>query len=95
MEKIIDAILTALGVGILISGWQRLKSELPKPTQDKQVTRVDYLSGNYERELRERDRKLTSNRRQGAAFLGLGTGFLVAGLYLLAQIFEDEQPGDE
>jgi len=95
MKKIVDSILAVLGIGILINGWQRMKSDLPKPTQEKQVTRVDYLSGNYERDLRERDKQLTSTHRQGAAFLGLGTGFLVVGLYLLADMLAEEEESEE
>ena len=90
MSKIIDVVLAALGVGIIVNGWQRFQETLPKPTQDKQVTRVDYLSGNYERELKERDSKLTHNRRVGKTYFGLGAGLVVAGLYLLAQVLEPE-----
>lgn len=88
MKKLIDGLLTVAGVAALLEGWRRFKTDLPKPTQDKQVTRTDYLSGNYERELSERDEEIKSQHRRGVAFLGAGVGFLLAGVYMLARIIK-------
>ncbi len=83
MRKIIDMVLTILGLAALFEGWRRLQINEPKPTQDKQVTKTDYASGNYQRQLEERERRNRLNKRWGMTYIGAGFGFLLAGIYLL------------
>lgn len=87
MKKFFDALFSVLGIAALLEGWRRLKKDVPKPTQRKQVTRTDYESGNYQRELDRRENELRSNRRWGMTLFGSGVGFLIAGLYMLVTIF--------
>ncbi len=86
MNKIVDLILSVLGLAALYEGWRRFRSGVPKPTQEKQVTRTDYLSGNYQDKLDKREKRLKSNKYQGTAYMGIGLGFLVAGIYLLLRL---------
>lgn len=86
MDKLLDFILSVLGLGVLYEGWRRFQSGVPKPTQNKKVTRADYLSGNYQEQLDEREDQLRSNKKQGLAYMGFGIGFIVASVYLLFRL---------
>lgn len=90
MEKVLDGILFFLGIGALVYGLRRYRTQKPKPTENKQITREDYLSGNYERELRNRQDQLQHDHRLGVLYIGVGVGLFLSGVYLLGRIGRTE-----
>ncbi len=86
MDKLLDGILSLLGVGALLYGLRRYRTSRPKPTVNKQVTRVDYLSGDYERQLQDRETKLRRDHRLGGLYIGVGVGLFLSGLYLMSRL---------
>ncbi len=86
LEKILDGILSILGVGALIYGLRKYRKTRPKPTANNQVTRVDYLSGNYERQLQEREKQLRRDHQLGGIYMGVGVGLFLSALYLVSRL---------
>ncbi|MFB6356590.1 MAG: hypothetical protein ABEJ65_08755 [bacterium] len=85
MKKILNSILAVLGLGALVKGVLDLRSEVPKPTEDEQITRVDYLSGKYEEALNERNQEIEKSRRQAKWLVTAGMALLTGGLFVVAE----------
>ncbi len=85
-RTLFDALLAAGGLFTILKGWQYYTRSLPKPTDTDQVTRTDYISGNYERDLREREKTLRTNRFRGRLFVLGGIGLVGAGVFFLSRV---------
>lgn len=85
-RTLFDALLAAGGLFTILKGWQYYTRSLPKPTDTDQVTRTDYISGNYERDLREREQILRTNRFRGRLFVLGGIGLVGAGVFFLSRV---------
>lgn len=85
-RTLFDALLAAGGLFTILKGWQYYTRSLPKPTDTDQVTRTDYISGNYERDLREREQTLRTNRFRGRLFVLGGIGLVGAGVFFLFRV---------
>jgi hypothetical protein len=90
MKKITQVILTAVGIGAIVNGWRQLQSEKPKPTEERDVTRIDYLSGDYQRELEERESELQRSQARGKWSVAAGAALLAGGVTLLLETVIDE-----
>lgn len=86
LRTLFDALLAVLGLFTIIKGWQSYTRTLPKPTETDQVTHTDYLSGNYERDLEEREKTLHKNRLRGRLFVLGGIGLVGTGVFFLSRV---------
>ena len=89
-EKIVDGCIAGIGVVALVEGWRRLRQQPPKPTDEDEFTRVDYLSGEYQRAFEEREQVRTRNEQQGKWCLVGGAAFLAGGVALLTHTIMEE-----
>lgn len=74
-----------LGAAAVIKGWQNYHAEPPKLTEDDSVTHTDYISGNYQRDLEERQELINSYRTRGRWLVITGSTLVLGGLYMLGQ----------
>lgn len=95
-KNYLNSLLTLLGLAAIINGWNRYTESLPKPTEDDQVTRTDYISGNYKRDLEERRELIEKNRMRGRLFVMVGTSLVLTGAVMISKtlVSEDLQNGD-
>jgi len=85
-RTLFDAFLAALGLFTILKGWEYYTRSLPKPTETDQVTHTDYLSGNYERDLQQREETLQKNRFRGRLFVLGGIGLVGTGVFFLSRV---------
>lgn len=94
MKKFIQTILALIGVGAIYKGWDSLQTEMPKPTEDQEFTRIDYLSGDYKDALDRRERELEESEKKGKWYLAAGAALLAGGVTLLAEAIIESSEGD-
>jgi len=94
MKKIMQAILAAVGIGAIYKGWESLQSDMPKPTEEREITRIDYLTGEYQEELEQREHELERSHKQGKWYLAAGAAFLAGGMTLLAEAIIERKASD-
>lgn len=84
MKRLLELILFVLGGISVVLGIRFFqKDPPPKPTEEDQVTRVDYLSGQYQDALEDREQSIRSQQKQGGWIGGAGLSLLLTGLFLL------------
>lgn len=85
ISHLVNSIVPVLGAAAVFKGWQQYNDEPPKLTEEDSVTHTDYISGNYQRDLEERQEMIKSYRRRGRWLLISGTTLVVGGLLLLSR----------
>ncbi len=95
MRRVLESLLMTLGVASLFLGLRSIRDEPPpKPTEQDQVTRVDYLSGRYRDALEDREQTIRKRQRRGQWLAGAGLLFVAGGIgCLLAS--GSEEPAEE
>lgn len=83
MKTLMKTALALLGATALYEGWRSLRTEVPKPTEQENVTRVDYLSGDYQQQLEQREQQLDRERTRGKWYMVAGATLLAGGLSVL------------
>lgn len=86
IQSLLDSVISVVGVMAIIQGWKQYNENLPKPTEEDQVTRVDYMSGNYEKELEEREEELSRFRSRGRFYVLVGSGLTLTGILMLFRL---------
>lgn len=89
-KKITDGLFAGLGIAALIEGWRRMQSHPPKPTDEEEFTRVDYLSGEYQKAFEDQENQRHRNEVQGKWCLVAGAALLAGGVALLTEILVNE-----
>lgn len=85
IRHIVNTIVPALGAAAVLKGWQQYNDKPPKLTDEDSVTHTDYISGNYQRDLEERRRRINSFRRRGRWLLITGSTLVLGGLLMLSR----------
>jgi hypothetical protein len=84
-DYIVNTVIPVLGAAAIIKGWQEYNDEPPKLTEEDSVTHTDYISGNYQRDLEERQELINSYRTRGRWLVITGSTLFLGGLYLLSR----------
>jgi len=84
-DHVISTLIPTLGAAAILKGWQEYNDEPPKLTEEDSVTHTDYISGNYQRDLEEREKLINSYRTRGRWLVITGSTLFLGGLYLLGR----------
>jgi hypothetical protein len=85
ISHLVNSVVPVLGAAAVFKGWQQYNDEPPKITEEDSVTHTDYISGNYQRDLEERQEQINSFRRRGRWLLITGSTLVVGGLLMLSR----------
>ena len=85
ISHLVNSVVPVLGAAAGFKGWQQYNDEPPKITEEDSVTHTDYISGNYQRDLEERQEQINSFRRRGRWLLITGSTLVVGGLLMLSR----------
>lgn len=84
---LINSLVPLLGAAAVFKGWQTYSDTPPKLTEKDSVTptHTDYISGNYEKDLKERQQLIDSYRNRGRWLVIVGSTLVLGGFYMLGR----------